>query len=69
MPAVALNALFLGVLMGVAGYTQSSMFASAGDDPSIDRIAEKAETKNRYRRPVNEIINELGEGRGKFEHL
>lgn len=67
--AVVLNSLLLGTAAGVVGYTQSSVFASAGDDPRIDRIAEKAEAKSRFRRPVNETINELGEGRGSSPDL
>ncbi|KAK5050338.1 hypothetical protein LTR84_003619 [Exophiala bonariae] len=65
-PAVALNAFLLGTAAGVVGFTQASTFASAGDDPQIDRIAEKDAAKKRFRRPINETINELGEGRGIY---
>jgi len=41
------------------------MFESSSDEPQIDRIAYKEEARTRFRRPLNEAINELGEGRGK----
>jgi hypothetical protein len=40
------------------------MFESSSDSPQLDRLAYKDEAKTRYRRPINETINELGEGRG-----
>jgi hypothetical protein len=52
--------------MGVISYTGRTMFESAGDKPFADRLAYKDEAKARFRRPLNETINELGEGRGKF---
>ena len=62
------GALALGSVMGVISYTGRSMFESAGDRTFNDRLAHKEEAIARYRRPLNETINELGEGRGK-EHL
>lgn len=64
--AVVLNAILLGVGAGAVGFTQASTFASARDDPETDRIAEKDAAKKRFRRPINEVINELGEGRGRY---
>lgn len=64
MPSVFLNAFVLGAATSVVAFTGSSVFASAGDHPEIDRVAYKEESRNRFRRPVNETINEIGEGRG-----
>lgn len=65
MPSVLGSALALGAGMAVVSYTGRSMFESASDSPQMDRIAYKEEAKTRYRRPINETINEIGEGRGK----
>lgn len=65
MPSVLGSALALGTGMAVVSYTGHSMFESTSDSPQQDRIAYKEEAKTRYRRPINETINELGEGRGK----
>ena len=59
------NALGLGVILAVVTYTGRSMFESSSDEPQIDRVAYKEEAKARFRRPLNETINELGEGRGE----
>ncbi len=64
MPSVAGSALALGAGLAVVSYTGRSMFESSSDSPQLDRLAYKDEAKTRYRRPINETINELGEGRG-----
>ena len=69
MPSVVLNAFLLGAISSVAGFTGTSVFPSSADDPEVDRIAQKEEMRNRFRRPVNETINELGEGRGMWTEL
>lgn len=60
------GALALGGAMGVISYTGRSIFESSGDEASFDRMAYKDEVKSRFRRPLNETINELGEGRGIY---
>ncbi|EXJ56551.1 hypothetical protein A1O7_06895 [Cladophialophora yegresii CBS 114405] len=60
------SALALGSVMGVISYTGRTMFESAADKPFADRMAYKDEAKARFRRPLNETINELGEGRGIY---
>ncbi len=59
------GALAVGTVMGVVSYTGHSMFESSADKISPDRVDYKEEARNRFRRPVNETINELGEGRGE----
>jgi len=60
------GALALGSVMSVISYTGHSMFESSGDKTFSDRLAYKEEAKSRFRRPLNETINELGEGRGIY---
>ena len=60
------SALALGSVMGVISYTGRGMFGSSANKPFADRMAYKEEAKSRFRRPLNETINELGEGRGKI---
>jgi hypothetical protein len=50
--------------MAVVSYTQGSVFGAPSDEPQLDRLAFKEDAKARFRRPANETINELGEGRG-----
>lgn len=69
MPSVVLNAFLVGAITSVAGFTGSSVFPSAADEPEIDRVAYKEEMRNRFRRPLNETINEIGEGRGMLTEL
>jgi hypothetical protein len=38
------------------------------DDEDL-RKAKKDETRKRFRRPINELVNEIGEGRGEFAFL
>ncbi|EXJ77988.1 hypothetical protein A1O3_09147 [Capronia epimyces CBS 606.96] len=66
MPATLGGSLALGVSMAVASYTGRSVFESGEDEFQHDRIGYKEEAKARYRRPINETINELGEGRGIY---
>ncbi|KAH0842186.1 hypothetical protein FOPE_07731 [Fonsecaea pedrosoi] len=59
------SALALGTAMGVISYTGRSIFESSSDKAFDDRMTYKEEARARFRRPLNETINELGEGRGK----
>ena len=59
------GALALGTAMGVISFTGRSIFESGDEKPFSGRLAYKEEAKARFRRPLNETINELGEGRGK----
>jgi hypothetical protein len=59
------SALALGTAMGVVTFSGHAMFEAADEKTKADRLAGKEEVKNRFRRPINEVINELGEGRGK----
>lgn len=66
MPATLGGSFALGVSVAVVSFTGRSLFESASDEPQLDRFGYKEEAKTRYRRPINETINELGEGRGIY---
>lgn len=55
----------MAVTLAAAQYTGNSMLSDTVD-PEKDGFLNKSEIRNRFRRPVNELINEIGEGRGVF---
>lgn len=65
MPSVIGNGLALSTVLGIAAYSGSYMFGSPDLHPDEGRWPTKEEMRKRFRRPANETINELGEGRGK----
>jgi len=65
MPSVLGNGVLLAVILAGADYTGGKVF-SERTDPDEDKFVTKEELRKRFRRPVNEIINELGEGRGIY---
>jgi len=52
--------------MSAFQYTGSSFFGYR-KDPTIDEYDRKQGLRHNRRRPIEETIEELGEGRGKFE--
>ena len=65
MPAVVGMGTFTAVLTGFMTYTGGSL-RGPPRDPEADRMAEKAAIRKLRRRPVEETIAELGEGRGIY---
>jgi len=65
MPSVIGNGVLLGVALAGAQYGGGAIF-SQRSDPDEDKFATKEEVRRRFRRPVNEMINEIGEGRGIY---
>ena len=63
MPSVLGNGMLLGVILAGVQYTGGYPF-NTQQDPNEDKFTEKEELRKRFRRPVNEMINEIGEGRG-----
>jgi len=55
--------VLVAITLAAVHYTSNSMLSDVAD-PEKDRYLTKAELRNRFRRPVNELINEVGEGRG-----
>lgn len=67
MPSVLGSGVLLGVALAGAQYGGGAIF-SQRSDPDEDKFAKREEVRRRFRRPVNELINEIGEGRGKLSH-
>lgn len=55
--------LTLATILGVVKYAGSNVFGEQARDD--DRLATKEAIRRRFRRPLNETVNEIGEGRGK----
>ena len=66
LPSVMGNGLALAAIMGAINVTGGSFFREHFD-PDADGYLTKEEKRKRFRRPVNEVINELGEGRGESD--
>lgn len=65
LPSVLGSGVLLGVALAGAQFTGGAVF-SQRSDPDEDKFATKEEVRRRFRRPVNEMINEIGEGRGIY---
>lgn len=63
MSTVLGTGVIMAIVLSAAQYTGNSMLSDTSD-PEKDRFQNKTEIRNRFRRPVNELINEIGEGRG-----
>lgn len=63
MSSVVGCGVLLAVTLAAAQYTGNGMLNDT-TDPERDRLREKMEIRNRFRRPLSETINEIGEGRG-----
>lgn len=54
----------LAVLQGAFDFTGGAL-QGLGDDPTVDEYERREELRRNRRRPIQETLNELGEGRGK----
>jgi len=57
----------LAVLLGAFDYTGNSL-RGYDRDPEVDEVARKEYLRKNRRRPIEETIAELGEGRGATAH-
>ena len=64
LPRVLGLAAATGTVLGVAKYTGSTIQTNTDLHMQEGRWPTKEEMRKRFRRPANETINELGEGRG-----
>lgn len=64
MPAVVGHAAALAIILGTFEYTGGS-FAIKQRDPNFDETGRKLALRANMRRPLEETIEELGEGRGR----
>ena len=58
----------MAVGLGAMAFTANTIARSPEEADEI-RQAKKDEIRKRFRRPINELVNEIGEGRGKFINL
>jgi hypothetical protein len=65
LPAVVGYGTALAILAGVFDYTGGA-FTGPTYDPTVDEVARKEYLRKNKRRPIQETIAELGEGRGIF---
>jgi hypothetical protein len=63
MPGFVGFTVLSGFTLGL--YTYSGGFFGTIDDPNVDMLAEKDKIRKTYRVPLEQTIEELGEGRGK----
>ena len=63
MPSAMGNALMFGAVLGVMAFTGGTI-SQQSTEPDMDKAAYKEEMRRRHRRPINELVNEIGEGRG-----
>ena len=65
MPAVLGYGAGLAVLLGTFDYT-GGVLTGYEKDPNVDEYDRKEQLRKNRRRPIQETINDLGEGRGKL---
>jgi hypothetical protein len=63
MSSVLGNGVLLAAALAAAQYTGNRMLSDTVD-PEQDRFTDKTAIRRRFMRPVQETINEIGEGRG-----
>jgi hypothetical protein len=63
MSSILGNGVLVAVVLAAVAYTGDSMMTDVAD-PEKDRRLSKTEVRHRFQRPVHELINEIGEGRG-----
>jgi hypothetical protein len=63
MSSILGNGVLVAVVLAAVAYTGDSMMTDV-TDPEKDRRLSKTEVRHRFQRPVHELINEIGEGRG-----
>ena len=63
LPAILGYGVGAAILLGVYDYTGGSL-AGFPSDPEQDEFARKQHLRKNRRRPIEETIQELGEGRG-----
>lgn len=64
-PAVLGYGTATAVIIAAFQYTGGHMLGAALD-PDVDEVARKEYMRKNRRRDIGEIVNELGEGRGKL---
>lgn len=65
IPSVLGNGLAVGVILA-ATHVAGANFIAAPPEGTEDSMLTKEEIRRRFRRPIQETINEIGEGRGRM---
>jgi len=65
MPATLGYGTGLAIIMFAVDYTQTSFSGQKGD-PTVDEVDRKTFLRKNRRRPIEETLSELGEGRGIY---
>ena len=65
LPAVLGYGALFSVILSAFDYTGGALQGSK-KDPKIDEFERKENLRKNRRRPIQETIDELGEGRGNF---
>lgn len=65
MPAVVGYGALFSIILSAYEYTGGSLFGSK-KDPVGDEFERKEQLRRNKRRPIQETIDELGEGRGAY---
>lgn len=63
-PAVIGTGVFAGATLATVSYAGGQVYAT-GETPE-ERLSRKEEHRRRFRRPYQEMVNEIGEGRGMY---
>lgn len=58
----------LAVILGAFTYTGGRLKGYTRD-PTVDEVSRKEYLRKNRRRPIEQTVNELGEGRGRFAIL
>lgn len=64
MPAVVGTGVMASVLLTTFDYT-GGVLTGYSKDPAFDEFEHKQQLRKNRRRPIQETIDEMGEGRGK----
>jgi hypothetical protein len=67
MPAVLGYGSGLAIVAFAFDYTHTSLSGQKGD-PTVDEVDRKTAMRRNRRRPIEETIAELGEGRGNLHY-
>lgn len=68
MPRVLGYGALIAVVMGAFQYSGAGSLGKAkATDPAIDEYDRKTQLRMNRRRPIEETLAEIGEGRGKLE--
>ena len=68
MPAILGYGALTSVVLGAFGYTGAKL-TGYEREKGVDEYARKQQLRRNRRRPVEETLAEIGEGRGKFSRL